>query len=159
MHPQYCLDAVFNSMRQLYEDNPSLQVKTLLHFLKTADIANVTGNHNILFIEGPINDYKEEAIQIKHVCKNLMLMIKKPITDPIITDDVKMFSANVITNVLAFIKCIEQSLAAQHYSHIINNIHKIQLVLDVLQLIDDSVKPVHSKLIALSYLYNISLSA
>ena len=159
MHPQYCLDVVFNAMRQLYEDNPSLQVKILLHFLKTADIANVTGGHNILFIEGPINDYKEEATQIKHVCKNLMLMIDKSITDHIITDDVKMFSANVITDVLAFMKCIEESPAVQHYSHIINNIYKIQLVLNVLQLIDDSVKPVQSRLITLSYLYNVNLSA
>ena len=159
MHPQYCLDVVFNSMRQLYEENLSLQVKIILHFLKAVDIISVTGGHNILFIEGPINDYKEEAVQIKNICKNLMLMINSSIIDPVIIKDVKMFTTDMITNVLAFIKCIEESPAAQHYSHIINSVYKIQLALDVLQLIDDSVKPVQSKLISLSYLYNVNLSA
>ena len=32
---------ILHAMRQLYENNPTLQVKILLHFLKTADIANV----------------------------------------------------------------------------------------------------------------------
>ena len=159
IHPQYCLDVVFNLLRQLHKENPSLQVKIILHFLKAADIANAAGGHNILFIEGPINDYKEEAVQIKHVCKNLMLMINSSITDPVIVKDVKIFTTNMITNVLAFIKCIEESPAVQHYSHIINTVYKIQLVLGVLQSIDDFVKSVQSKLVSLSYLCNVNLSA
>ena len=41
-------------------------MKIIFHFLKTADITSVTSGHNVLFIEGPISDYKEEAIQVKH---------------------------------------------------------------------------------------------
>ena len=67
MHPQYCLDVIFDMMKHLYKDNPSLYIKMLLHLLKAADIVYVTVAHNILFIEGPINDYKEEAILIEHV--------------------------------------------------------------------------------------------
>ena len=133
----------------LYKDNPSLYIKILLHFLKAADVAYVTVAHNILFIEGPINDYKEEAILIEHVCKNMALIITNLMSDPTITVDVKTFSSNMITDILAFIKSIEESLAMQHYSHITSSIHKIQLVLDVLQLIDDSVKPLQLKLVSL----------
>ena len=136
-------------MRQFHEENLSLHMKIIIHFLKAADIAHVTDGHNVLFIEGPINDYKEEAIQIKYVCKNLMLMINSSISDPVILEDVKTFSTNMITNVLAFIKSIEESPALRHYSHITSSVYKIQLVLDVLQLTDDSVKAVQSKLVSL----------
>ena len=53
------------------------------------------------------------------------------------------------TDTMAFIKSIEESPAMQHYGHITSSIHKIQLVLDVLQLIDDSVKPLQLKLVPL----------
>ena len=69
MHPQYCLDVIFDMTKQLHKYNPSLYMKILLHLLKATDIAYVTVAHNIFFIEGPINDYKEEAMQIKHVLK------------------------------------------------------------------------------------------
>ena len=147
MHPQYCLDAVFSLMRQLHKEDLALHIKIILHFLKIADITNVTGSHNILFIEGPINDYKEEAVQVKNVSKNLMLMINNSISDPVVLEDLKAFSANMVTNTLAFIKCIEELPTVRHHSHIINNVYKIQLVLDVLQLIDDSVNPVQISLL------------
>ena len=149
MHPQYCLDVIFDMIKQLHKYNPSLYTKILLHLLKAADIAYVTVACNILFVEGPVNDYKEEAILIKHVCKNMALIINNLINDPTITADVKTFSSNMITDTLAFIKSIEESPAMQHYSHITSSIHKIQLVLDVLQLIDDSVKPLQLKLVSL----------
>jgi len=60
-----------------------------------------------LFIEGPISDYKE-AVQVKNVSKNLMLMINNSISDPVVLEDLKAFSAKMGTNTLAFIKCIEE---------------------------------------------------
>ena len=68
-------------MKYLYKDNPSLCMKMLLHPLKAADIAYVTVAHNILFIEGPVNDYNEEAILIEHGCKNMALIINKLMSD------------------------------------------------------------------------------
>ena len=159
MHPQYCLDVVFNLMRQLHGENLSMHIKVILHFLKVADIANITDGCNILFIEGPINDYKEEAVQLKCVCRNLMLTISHSITDAMIMKDVNIFATNMITDVSEFIKCISESSTVQHHSHIINSVYKIKLVLDVLQLIDDSVKSVQSRLASLSYLYDVSMSS
>ena len=104
MHPQYCLDVIFDMIKQLHKYNPSLYTKILLHLLKAADIAYVTVACNILFVEGPVNDYKEEAILIKHVCKNMALIINNLINDPTITVDVKTFSSNMITDTLAFIE-------------------------------------------------------
>ena len=158
MHPQYCLDVVFSLMRQLYYDNLSMQIKVILHFLKVADIVNIADDHNILFIEGPINDYKEEAVQLKCVCRNLMLIISNSITDPLIIKGVKIFATNMITDILEFIKYVTESSTVQHHSHIINSVYKIQLVLDVLQLIDDSIKSIQSKLAPLSCLYGASMS-
>jgi len=152
------VDAVFNLMRQLYDDNLSMQIKVILHFLKVADIVNIADDHNILFIEGPINDYKEEAVQLKCVCRNLMLIISNSIIDPLIIKDVKIFATNMITDILKFIKYITESSIVQHHTHIINSVYKIQLVLDVLQLINDSIKSVQSKLAPLSYLYGASMS-
>ena len=86
---------------------------------------------------------------MKNVSKNLMLMINNSISDPVVLEDLKAFSASMITNTLAFIKCIGELPTVRHHSHIINNVYKIQLVLDVLQLIDDSVNPVQSKLVSL----------
>ena len=149
IHPQYCLSVVFNLMRQFHKENPALQMKILIHFLKAADIAHAIGGHNVLFIKGPINDYKEEAVQLKHICKSLMLMIDNSISDPAIIEDVKTFSRNTTENVLAFIKDMEESPAAQHYSYITSSIYKIQLVLNVLQFTDASVKSVQSKLMSL----------
>ena len=51
-------------MEQLHKENISLCMKIIFHFLKTTGITSVTSGHNVLFIEGPINDYKEEAIQV-----------------------------------------------------------------------------------------------
>jgi len=60
-------------------------IKIILHFLKTADITNFTGSHNILFIEGPINDYKEEAVQVKNASKNYILFYHmKKIDNPLV---------------------------------------------------------------------------
>ena len=64
-------------------------------------------------------------------------------------EEVKRFITDVITNTLTFIKSVEESPAVIHNSHIVSNVYKIQLVLDVVQLIDDSVKPVQSKLVSL----------
>ena len=54
----------------------------------------------------------------------------------------------MVTDILAFIKCtyIEELSTDQHHSHIINSIYKIQLLLDVLQLIDKSIQ---SKVVSL----------
>ena len=59
IHPQYCLDVVFNIMKQLHKENISPCMKIIFHFLKTANITSVTSGRNVLFIERPINDYKK----------------------------------------------------------------------------------------------------
>ena len=140
-------------MRQFHKDNPTLQMKIIIHFLKAADVAHATDGNNVLFIEGPINDYKEEVIQLKHICKHLMLIINNSVSDPAIIEDVKTFSRNTVTNTLAFIKGVEESPTTQHHSYITRSLYKVKLVLDVLQFIDDSVKPVQSKL---AHLYNLT---
>ena len=53
IHPQYCLDVVFNIMERLHKE-------IIFHFLKTTDITSVTSGHNVLFIEGPINIIKKK---------------------------------------------------------------------------------------------------
>lgn len=133
-------------MRQFHEKNSALQMKVIIHFLEAADVAHATGGNNVLFIEGPINDYKEEAIQLKHICKHLMLLINNSVSDPAIMEDVKSFSKNAITNTVIFIKGVKESPATQHHSYITSSLYKVKLVLDVLRFIDDSVKPVESKL-------------
>ena len=54
-------------------------------------------------------------------------------------EEVKRFITDVITNTLTFIKSVEESPAVIHNSHIVSNVYKIQLVLDVVQLIDGAI--------------------
>jgi len=152
IHPQYCLSLVFSLTRGLHRENCSVHQKIIFHFLLTtlnSAIQTSSSQSNILFIEGPINDYKEEVILVHHACKALKLIIDDSSVDPLMSAELKTFSSNVTSCAVKLLQLCSPPVTIPHNSYYVVALHHLQSILDVLQLVDDTVEPVTTQIASL----------
>jgi len=151
MHSQYCLNLVFSLTRRLHGGKCSVHQKIVFNFL-TATVSNAieTSNSqsNILFIEGPINDYKEEVILVRHSCRALKLIVDDSNDDSTALAELKTFCSNMVACATKLIQLCSPPVIIQHNSYFIVALYNMQLVLHVLQLVDDTVEPVITKIVS-----------
>ena len=152
MHSQYCLSLVFNLTRRLHGGNCSVHQKIVFQYLNaTASNAVETSDSqgNILFIEGPINDYKEEVILVRHACKALKLIVDNSSDDTKVLAELKTFSSNMIACATKLIQLCSPPVVIRYNSYFVVALHNMQLILNILQLVDGTVDPVITKIASL----------
>jgi len=152
MHSQYCLSLVFDLPRRLHGGNCSVHQKIVFQYLNTTTsnaIETSASQSNILFIEGPINDYKEEVILVHYACRALKLIADDSSDNTIVLAELKTFSSNMIAFATKLIQLCSPPVVIQYNSYFVVALHNMQLVLNILQLVDDTVEPVITNIASL----------